>query len=93
MSRGITGPFETWKAGIGHPCMTGDIGRAAGLTVYEPYEGVVHFARWRPFHQHAVSRSAVPPPAREKDGAGREVATDPNASPRSDRESIPEAAE
>jgi hypothetical protein len=71
MSRGITGVFETWKEGIGHPCITGDIQRAAGLTVYEPDDGVVHFARWRPFDQNAVSRSAVSAPAREDDGAGR----------------------
>jgi len=37
---------------------------------YEPDDGVVHFAKWRPFDQDAVSRSAVPPPAREDDGLG-----------------------
>jgi hypothetical protein len=42
MSRGVTGPFETRKPGIGQTCITGDIERAAGLTVYEPDEGVVH---------------------------------------------------
>ena len=71
MSRGIVGRFETWKAGIDHPCMSGDIASTAGLTVHEPDDGVVHFARWRPFDQDAVSRSAVPAPAREDDGAGR----------------------
>jgi hypothetical protein len=40
MSRGITGPFETWKAGIPYPCMTGDIARTAGVTVHEPHDGV-----------------------------------------------------
>ena len=36
MSRGIVGPFETWKAGIPYPCMTGDIAKTAELTVHEP---------------------------------------------------------
>jgi hypothetical protein len=63
------------------------------LTVHEPDDGVVHFARWRPFNQDAVSRSAVPAPVGENDGGGRELATDTNASPRSDGEPIPEAAE
>jgi hypothetical protein len=71
MSRGIVGSFETWKVGIQYPCMMGDIASTAGLTVHEPDDGAVHFARWRPFDQHAVSRSAVPSPAREDDGAGR----------------------
>jgi hypothetical protein len=71
MSRGIVGTFETWKAGIPSPCMTGDIARTAELTVHEPDDGVVHFARWTPFDQNARSRSAVPSPAREDDGAGR----------------------
>jgi hypothetical protein len=93
MSRGIVGTFETWKAGIAYPCMTGDIANTAELTVHEPDDGVVHFARWRPFDQDAVSRSAVPAPAREEDAAGRDVAADTNASARSDRQSIPEAAE
>jgi hypothetical protein len=93
MSRGIVDGFETWKADIPYPCMRGDVASTAELTVHEPDDGLAHFARWRPFRQHAVSRSAVPPPAREKDRAGREVAVDPNASPRSDRESFPEAAE
>ena len=54
--------------------VSGNIEDAAGLTVYEPDNGVVHFARWIPFGQNAVSRSAVQPPAREEDGAGRVVA-------------------
>ena len=70
MSRGIVGTFETWKPGIDHPCMSGDITSTAGLTVHEPDDGVVHFARWRPFDQNAVSRSAVPAPAREEDRVG-----------------------
>jgi hypothetical protein len=65
MSRGIVGSFETWKIGIGYPCMTGDIASTAGLTVHAPDDGVVHFAHWRPFDQNAVSRSADPSPARE----------------------------
>jgi hypothetical protein len=51
--------------------MTGDIEKAAGLTIYGPDDGVVHFARWRPFAPNAVFRSAVPAPAREEDEAGR----------------------
>src|SRR5262245_9275230 len=69
MSRGITGPFETWKPGIDHPCMSGDIASTAGLTDHEPDDGVMHFAKWRPFVQNAVSRSAILAPAREEDGA------------------------
>jgi hypothetical protein len=61
--------------------------------MHEPDDGVVHFARWTPFDQNARSRSAVPSPAREDDEGAREVAADTNASPRLDRESIPEAAE
>jgi hypothetical protein len=71
MARGITGPFETWKEGIPYACLRGDIEKVAGLTVYEPNDGVVHFARWRPLDQSAVSRSAVLAPAREDDGSGR----------------------
>jgi hypothetical protein len=71
MARGITGPFETWKEGIPYACLRGDIEKVVGLTVYEPDDGVAHFAKWRPFDQDAVSRSAVPAPAREEDEAGR----------------------
>jgi hypothetical protein len=71
MSRGIVGAFETWKADISYPSMRGDIARTAELTVHEPDDGVVHFARRRLFDQDAVSRSAVPSPAREDDAAGR----------------------
>jgi hypothetical protein len=59
ISRGVTGQFEIRKPGIGHPCIRRDIERAAGLTVYEPDDGVEHFATWRAFDQDAVSRSAV----------------------------------
>jgi hypothetical protein len=76
MSRAIVGAFETWKVGIPYPGMTGDIASTAGLTVHEPDDGVVHFARWRPLGQNAVSGSAVPSPAREGDVAGRVVASD-----------------
>jgi hypothetical protein len=93
IARGITGPFETWKEGIPYACLRGVIEKMAGLTAYEPDDGVVQFARWRPFDQNAVSRSAVPASASEQDTAGREIATDTNASPRSDRAPIPEAAE
>ena len=33
MSRGVTGPFETWNQGIPYPCLRGDIEKTAGLTV------------------------------------------------------------
>ena len=68
MARGILGQFETLKHGIPYPCMTGDIASVAGLTVHEPDDGVVHFAKWTPFDQDAVSCSAVSSPAREEDG-------------------------
>ena len=62
-----TFPDETAVPGF----QTGDIVQTAGLTVYEPDDGTVHFARWTPLDQNAVSRSAVPPPAREDEVAGR----------------------
>jgi hypothetical protein len=93
MSRGIAGPFETWKVGIDHPCMSGDITSTAPLTVHEPDDGVVHFARWRPFVQNALSRSAVLAPAREDDGVGRGGPLDTNASICSDRPALPAPAE
>ena len=76
MSRGIVGAFETWKPDIPYPYMRGDIASTAELTVHEPDDGIVHFARWRPLDQNAVSRSAVLAPAREDDGSGRRVAGD-----------------
>lgn len=71
MARGITGLFETWKEGVPYACMRGDIEKMAGLTVYEPDDGVVQFARWRPFDQNTVSRSAASAPARNDDRAVR----------------------
>jgi hypothetical protein len=68
---GILGPFETWKVGIPYPYLTGDIASTAALTVHEPDDGIVQFARWRALDQNAVSRSAVPAPAREEDAAAR----------------------
>jgi hypothetical protein len=56
---------------MGYPCMMGDIASTAGLTVHKPDDGLVHFARWRPFDLDDLSRSAVPSPARENDGACR----------------------
>src|SRR5436190_12831248 len=69
MSRGIVGPFETWKPDIPYPCMRADIASTAELTVHEPDDGIVHSAKWRPLDQNAVSRSAVLAPAREDDGS------------------------
>jgi hypothetical protein len=74
MARGIVGPFETRKPEIDYPCMIGDIETAAGLTVKEPDDGVVHFARWRPFDQNALSRSPILAPARDRPDPGMEAA-------------------
>jgi hypothetical protein len=63
----------------------------AGLIVYEPDDGLVHFARWRRFDQNAVSRSAAL--AREDDGAGREVAADTITCSGAGGERLAEAAE
>ena len=93
MSRGIVGPFETRKHGIAYPCLRGDIEETAGLTVYEPDDGVVHFAKWRPIKQNAVSRSAVLAPAREDIHPGGGVPADTSAFLRLDREEMPDAAE
>jgi hypothetical protein len=71
MSRGIVGSYETRKPGIDYPCMIGDIEKTAGLTVYEPDDGLVQFAKWRPLDQNAPSRSAASAPAREDQVAGR----------------------
>ena len=67
--------------------------RQPGLTVHEPDDGVVHFARWRPFDQNAVSRSAVPAPAREEDRVGIWGAGDRMAHPGAAGEQLPEAAQ
>jgi hypothetical protein len=93
MSRGIVGPFETRKPGIDYPCMIGDIEKVAGLTVHEPDDGTAHFVRWRPFDQNAPSRSAVLPPARGEDRAGREVTADMIAHSGAAREQSAEASE
>jgi hypothetical protein len=53
----------------------------------------VHFARWRPFDQNAVSRSAVLAPAREGEVAGRVVAPDTIARSSAGVEQSAEAAE
>jgi hypothetical protein len=93
MSRGIIGSFETRKPGLDYPCMIGDIENTAGLTVYEPNDGTVHFVRWRPFDQNAASRSAVLPSAREDDAAGTPLAADTIAHSCEGREQLAEAAE
>jgi hypothetical protein len=93
MSRGIVGAFETWKEDLPYACMRGDIASTAELTVHEPDDGAVHFARWRPFYQDAVSRSAVPSPAREEDAAGGMYSRRHERLSTADQESIPEAAE
>jgi hypothetical protein len=60
--------------------------------MHEPDASVVHFARWRPFAQNAVSRSAVSSPAREEEGGAREAA-DTIARSCARGEQLPEAAE
>jgi hypothetical protein len=93
-ARGITGLFETWKEGVPYACMRGDIEKMAGLTVYEPDDGVVQFARWRPFDQNTVSRSAASAPARNDDRAVRgEVPADTSTGCRARGELLAEAAE
>ena len=52
--------------------MSGDIETAAGLPVKEPDDGVVHFARWRPFDQNALSRSPILAPAGDRPDPGME---------------------
>src|SRR5262245_914472 len=53
MARGVTGPFEARKPGIGYPCMRGDIEATAGLTIREDADpkGATHptFTRWTPY--------------------------------------------
>jgi hypothetical protein len=93
MARGITGHFETRKPGIPYPRMRGDIEKAAGLTVFEPDDGVVHFGRWRPFDQNALSRSAIVAPVSEEDVAGRGDSLRHDRAFQRGGESIAEAAE
>jgi hypothetical protein len=88
MSRGITGPFETWREGVPYACMGGDIATTAGLTVKEPDNGVVAFARW-----NAFPLSPVQPRTHEDDGTGRREPADANPSLRSDRRTMLVAAE
>ena len=86
MARGITGPFETRKPDVPYPCMTGDIEKAAGLTISEPDNGVVHFIKWNPFDKDALSRSTIIAPASEDGSAGRGKPAEAFACPRSDGE-------
>jgi hypothetical protein len=73
MSRGITGPFETWKEGVPHACMQGDIESTAGLTAEEASTKSPRFRSWEPHprSQNAFSRARGSAPAREDDGVGR----------------------
>jgi hypothetical protein len=66
MAHGITGLFETTQADIDYPK------RRQALTVKEPDDGAVHFARWRPFDQNALSRSPILAPARDRPDPGME---------------------
>jgi hypothetical protein len=76
MSRGITGPFESWRAAIPYACLWGDIERTAGITVEEG--STKSFRRWEPHphSQNGISRASGSAPAREDDGNGRRVAAD-----------------
>jgi hypothetical protein len=93
MSRGIVGAFETWKHNIPYPCMRGDIASTAELTVHEPDDGIVHFARWRPFDQNALSRSPILAPARDRPDTGMEGSEEALAHETATTEAIAEAAE
>ena len=79
ISRGIVGSFETWKVGIGYPCITGDIETTAGLTVAEPdirgRDCQPRFVRWRPYpgSQDGLLLHSVDAPAREEEEGGRVV--------------------
>jgi hypothetical protein len=92
ISRGTVG-LRDLEGRIEYPSMSGDIALTAELTVHATDHGEVHFAKWRPLDQDAISRFAVPAPARETNEGGRRVAAQTTASLRSDRESTPEAAE
>ena len=72
MSRGIVGPFETWKQGILYPCLRGDIETTASLTVEESITKSPRFTKWQP-HPHsqdAIYRASGSAPAPEDVGAG-----------------------
>jgi hypothetical protein len=84
---GSSGASKPWKAGIDHPCMAADIEKTAGLTVHEPDDNVVHFARWRPFDQNAACRSAFSGPAYVTMGTADTIAALP-----SDRRAMPAPA-
>ena len=75
MSRGITGPFETWKPSVPYACMRDDVERTAELTVEEGKAKSPRFRRWEPYShaQDAISRARGSASAREDDAAGRVV--------------------
>jgi hypothetical protein len=80
MSRGITGPFHTWREGIPYACMSGDIERTAGLTIAEPdirgRDCKPRFVTWRPYpgSQNGLLLHSVDAPAREEEEGARVVA-------------------
>jgi hypothetical protein len=75
MSRGVTGPFETWREGIPYACMRGDIERAAELTE-ESSAKSPRFKRWEPYphSQNAISQASGSASAREAGVTGRVIA-------------------
>jgi hypothetical protein len=54
LSRGITGPFETWRKGRPYASIRGNVEKVAGLTVKEPDRGAIAFARWNAFPSSPV---------------------------------------
>jgi hypothetical protein len=88
LARGITGPFETWREGVAYACRRGEIEKASDLTVKEPDRGAIAFARWNAFPSSPEEART----GKDKDSATREPA-EANASLRSDRRAMPEAAE
>ena len=66
MNRSITGPFETWRAGIPYACLRGDIERTAGLAIEEGNTTTVRFKQWQP---HPGSHDAV------SSGSGKSAST------------------
>ena len=78
MNRSITGPFETWRAGIPYACLRGDIERTAGLAIEEGNTTTVRFKQWQPHpgSHDAVSSGSGRAPAREGDNGDRGSSSD-----------------
>ena len=73
MSRGITGPFETWKPSVPYACMRDDVERTAELTVEEGKAKSPGLGGRREPYSHAqdaIFRARGSASAREDDAAG-----------------------